>query len=153
MHALYDILHILGIALFFGGMAGSLVWVFLAEKSRQATVVRIAVVRAYWINMSVTAPGIALIILSGLFQMPRAEGVLLQSWLAVGLVLFVLSVLAWLLFFIPSLIRTMHMSRSFHDVFPPDFFIALHRLYFFGAIIIILPLGTMFLSIVKPILW
>ncbi len=153
MHELYDFLHILGIALFFGGAIVSLTWLFLAEKRGQITAIRFAVKWTHRINIFVTAPGIALIVLSGIFQTAYAGDILSQSWLVAGLALFALSVSMWLIFFIPTHSKLFHSAVHSGDSLPPDFFTLLHQLYFFGAVIIILPLGTMLFSILKPSLW
>ena len=153
MHELYDLLHILGVVLFFGGMIVSLKWLFLVEMRKRAGALQIAVQWTYRLTMFVTAPGIALIIVSGILQMSRTGGLFSQSWLVVGLMLFALSVLAWLIFFVPCHSKLLRISAHSGDQLPPDFFTLLHRLYFFGAIIIIFPLGTMLFSILKPSLW
>lgn len=152
-HELYDILHILGVTLFFGGLIISLAWLFLAERGGHAGVIRSAVIRANRVNLFITAPGIALIILSGVLQMPSVGGIFFNSWLIAGLLLFALAVMVWLVFFIPCLQKILHISANSDDALPPEFFTTLHRLYFFGASIIMLPLGTMLLAIFKPIMW
>ncbi|MCR4322651.1 MAG: DUF2269 domain-containing protein [Candidatus Azambacteria bacterium] len=152
MHTLYDILHIVGVALFFCGVMTSMLWLFFAEKWRVGAL-RTVVKWARIINMVITLPGIVLITVSGLFQSPRTGGLFSQSWLVIGLSLFALSVLVWAIFFTPHLVRLLRIARNPSNPLPVDFFTSLHRLYFYGAIVLILPLGTMFLSIFKPILW
>ncbi|MBI5913119.1 DUF2269 family protein [Candidatus Azambacteria bacterium] len=153
MHELYDLIHILGVTLFFGGMIISVKWLFLAEMRTRAGTLQTAVQWTHRITIFVTAPGIALIIVSGILQTAYMGNILTQSWLVAGLILFTLSVLVWLIFFIPYHNKLFRIIAHSDDVLPPDFFIVLHRLYFFGVIIIMLPLGTMALSIIKPDLW
>lgn len=153
MHELYDILHIFGVVLFFCGIIASLVWVRFAEKNGRPDALRAAVKRAHTINMFVTAPGIVLLTVSGFFQAPYAGGLFSQSWLIVGLALFALSALVWLVFFIPTNYRLLRIAANRDDTLQPVFFTMIHRLYFFGAVIIILPIGTTILSITQPQLW
>lgn len=153
MHEVYDFLHIMSVALFFGGIIASLVLLFLAEKRGRADALRAAMKHTRRINTFVTAPGIALIIVSGIFQTAYTGDILSQGWLVAGLMLFVLSVLVWLVFFIPAHRNLFRIAVHSSDPLPPAFFTLLHRLYFFGAVIIILPLGTMTFSILKPNLW
>ena len=133
MHELYDILHILGVVLFFGGMIVSLKWLFFAERRGQETMMRSAVKRTHQINMFVTAPGIIMITLSGFFQAPYVGGLFSQSWLIVGLALFALSVLLWVCFFIPAYYKLLRITANFSESLPPDFFTLLHRLYFLSS--------------------
>lgn len=153
MHELYDLLHICGITLFFGGIIVSLAWLFFAEKRGQASALRLAVKRTHTTNISVIASGIALIIVSGLLQAPDAGGLFSQSWLVLGIMLFALSVCVWLVLFIPFHAKLLRIAAHSSGPLPSDFFTLLHRLYFFGTIIIILPLGTVALSIMKPHVW
>lgn len=153
MHELYDIFHMLGVVLFFCGIIASLVWLRFAEKSGRPDALRTAVKRAHTVNMFVTAPGIALITVSGVLQTSYAGHLHSQSWLVIGLMLFAFSLLIWLVFFIPAQKKLLHSTIALGNSFPGDFFTTLHRLYFFGALIIILPLGTMTLSIAQPQLW
>lgn len=153
MHEFYDFLHISGVTLFFSGIIASLAWMCFAERSERSDTLRAAVKRAHMINMFVTAPGIALITVSGFLQASYAGHLHFQSWLAAGLMLFAFSLLIWLVFFIPAQKKLLHSVMVSGSSPPSDFFATLHRLYFFGAIIILLPLGTMALMIMKPKLW
>lgn len=154
MHEFYDFLHIGGVGLFFGGVIVSLARLFFAEKRGQSNALRVAAKQAHMIDMFATAPGIIAITVSGFLQAPYVGGGLFsQSWLIAGLTLFALSALVWLIFFIPAHYKLLHIAATSDDPLPADFFTTLHRLYFFGAIIIMLPLGTMALSIMKPHLW
>lgn len=153
MHELYDIFHILGVTLFFGGMIVSLKWLFIAEKRGRMDLLRIEVKRAHRTNVFITAPGIVLITLSGILQTSYAGHIHSQSWLVAGLILFALSVLMWLISFTPSFNKLLRIAENSGEALSSDFFISLHRLYFFGTAIIVLPLGTMALSIMKPHLW
>jgi len=99
-----------------------------------------------------TAPGAALILLTGFVQAEPHGGVYNENWIVLGLILFSLSGLIWLLFLIPDQHRLIKLSNE-SDKLPKKFYEILHRWYFWGVIATILPLISLVIMVFKPKLW
>lgn len=155
-HDIYKSLHVLGAVLFLGNIIITGVWMFLAEKSKSVTNLQFAARAVNWMDVFFTAPGAALILLTGIVQASHHGGLYTQSWITAGLILFSLSGIVWLLSLIPDQHRLIKLSED--DAIkggklPKKFFEILHRWYFWGIIAIILPLFTLLLMVFKPKLW
>jgi len=153
MHEVYDFFHIGGVVLFFGGIIASLALLFYAERKARADALRAGAKRAHQMNILTTVPGVVMIILSGMLQMSYTKGISSESWLAVGLVLFLLAVIILFAFFIPAHKKLIRAVGGADASVPDDLFTTLHRIYFWGVVMLVLPIGTMLLSIFKPHMW
>lgn len=155
LHDFYKTLHVLGGVLFLGNIIITGIWMFLAEKSKNIPVIQFAIKAVNWMDVLFTAPGAALILLSGLLQAPHHGGVYTQSWILAGLILFSLSGVIWLVFLIPDQHRLITLSNQLTETgkLPQKFFKTLHRWYFWGIIATILPIISLVIMILKPKLW
>lgn len=155
LHDFYKTLHVLGGVLFLGNIIITGIWMFLAQRSKNIPVVQFAIKAVNWMDVFFTAPGAALILLSGLLQAPHHGGVYTQSWILAGLILFSLSGVIWLLFLIPDQHRLIILSNQLTEKgkLPQKFFKTLHKWYFWGIIATILPIISLIIMILKPKLW
>ena len=152
LHDFYKTLHILGGVLFLGNIIITGVWMFLAEKSKNINTIQFGVKAVNWMDVFFTAPGAALILLTGFIQAEHHGGAYTQSWILAGLILFSLSGIIWLLFLIPDQHRLIRISGE-SDTLPKKFYEVLHRWYFWGIIATILPLISLAIMVLKPKLW
>lgn len=152
LHDFYKSLHILGAVLFLGNIIITGVWMFLAEKSKNINIIQFGVKAVNWMDVFFTAPGAALILLSGFIQAEHHGGVYTQSWILAGLMLFSLSGIIWLLALIPDQHRLIKLSSESNKL-PRKFYEVLHRWYFWGIIATILPLISLAIMVLKPKLW
>ena len=152
----YLALHILGVVLFLGNIIVTGIWMYLAEKTKNISVINFSVKAVNWMDVFFTAPGVALILLTGFLQAPHFGGIYSQSWMVMGITLFSLSGLIWIIFLIPDQNRLIKISEGV-DVekrkLPKSFFKILHRWYLWGIIAIILPLITVLDMALKPKFW
>lgn len=155
LHDFYKSLHILGVVLFLGNIIITGIWMYLAEKSKAVLVIQFATKAVNWMDVFFTAPGAALILLSGLIQSSHHGGVYNQSWILAGLALFSLSGAIWLIFLIPDQQRLISLSTKLtkNGKLSADFFRVLHRWYIWGIVATILPLISLVVMVLKPKLW
>ena len=155
LHDFYKSLHILGAVLFLGNIIITGIWMFLAEKTKNISVIQFAIKAVNWMDVFFTAPGAALILLSGLLQAPHHGGVYSQGWILAGLILFSLSGVILFVFLIPDQHRLISLSSQLTKggKLSSKFFQILHRWYFWGIIATILPLISLVIMILKPKLW
>ena len=155
LHDFYKSLHILGGVLFLGNIIITGVWMFLAEKSKNVSIIQFGTKAVNWMDVFFTAPGAALILLTGLLQAPHHGGVYTQSWILAGLILFSLSGLIWLMFLIPNQQRLITLSNNLtkSGKLPSKFYSVLHRWYFWGIAATILPIISLVIMVLKPKLW
>lgn len=152
LHDLYKSFHVFGAVIFLGNIIITGIWMFLAEKSKNVEVIKFAVKAVNWADVFFTAPGVALVTFSGLVQAPHHGGLMTQSWITAGLALFSISGIVWLFLLIPYQNRLILLSEK-RPTLPNQFFVTLHRWYFWGIIATVLPLLTLVLMIYQPKLW
>lgn len=152
LHDFYKSLHILGAVLFLGNIIITGLWMFLAEKSKSISNIQFAAKAVNWMDVFFTAPGAALILLTGFLQASHHGGVYTESWILTGLILFSLSGLIWILILIPYQSKMIKLSNETEKL-PKKFFDILHGWYFWGVIAIILPLISLIVMVYKPKLW
>lgn len=152
LHKTYLLFHILGAVLFLGNIIVTGVWMLLAERSGSVPVVRFAARVVNWMDVYLTAPASVLLIAFGV-TLTRAHDAFTAGWLVVGVALFGLSGLIWLVRLIPDQQRMITLSESATDKLPAEFTPILHRWYVWGAIATILPLITLALMVRQPTLW
>ena len=111
-HNIYLFLHVLGAVLFLGNIIITGIWMFLAEKSRSISIIQFATRAINWMDVFFTAPGVALLLLGGLMLAPSHGGLYKQSWIIVGMGLFSLSGIIWLIFLIPDQHRLISLSNE-----------------------------------------
>jgi len=147
----YLLLHILGVVLFMGNIIVTGVWMALSERTMEPKVLQFSTAVANWADVAFTAPGVILIVLSGLTLANRWGGLFATNWITAGAILFAASGFVWAVFLIPSQDKMIRLASSPSEgQLSPQFFRVLHRWYFWGAVATILPLATTILIVVKP---
>lgn len=92
----HKLLHILGAILLVGNIVITGVWMFMAERTNNPDVMRVAVRMVNWADVFFTVPGIFLLIANGDILWEQWGGVFHVSWIVASLILFALSGIVWL---------------------------------------------------------
>lgn len=152
----HKLLHILGAIIFVGNIIVTGVWMFLAERTREARVLSFASRVVNWADVFFTAPGVFLVLINGLFLSTLWGGLTRTSWVSAAIILFTLSGVVWVAFLLRDQHRLIVLSGGAVGVaggLPAEFYRVLHRWYFWGVIATVLPLLSLALMVVKPALW
>ncbi len=130
----------------------------MAERSRSRGVLHFSA-KAVTGRFSVHPTGVLLVLLNGLAMAfagwggPQAlHGV---SWITVALELFTVSGIIWVGVLLGLQRRMALLSAPFGqaDSLAPLFFSTLHKWYFWGLVAIVLPIGSLYLMVVKLAFW
>ena len=149
-------MHITGAVVFLGNIVVTAAWMLMAERTRNLGVIHFsakAVIRA---DLLFTLPGVLLILINGFVMVLARWGGMDAfhevSWITLALALFTASGVIWVGVLIPVQHRMAVFSdpSDYEDRLPAEFFSALRRWYFWGALAIILPLCSLYLMVVKP---
>ena len=152
----HTFLHIAGAVVFLGNIIVTAAWMLMAERTRSNNVIHFsakAVIRA---DLLFTLPGVLLIVMNGFVMVIAGWGGWDAfhefSWISAALALFIASGVIWVGVLIPVQHRMAVYSdpSDYPDSPPSQFFSALHKWYFWGAIAIALPLVSLFLMVNKP---
>ena len=155
-YRMHTFLHIAGAVVFLGNIVVTAAWMLMAERSRSLHVIHFsakAVIRA---DLLFTLPGVLLILLNGIAMVLARWGgwdaFEEVSWISLALALFTLSGVIWVGILIPVQHRmAVYSDPSEYEGEPAkEFFSALRRWYFWGAIAIALPVCSLYLMVTKP---
>jgi uncharacterized membrane protein len=146
----YLIFHILGVVLFLGNIIITGFWAYLASTSKNREVINFSSRAINWADVVFTAPGVFLILATGLIASEKFPSRYAVSWLAASVALFSLSGLIWYGLLIPAQEKMIRLSagsnlKNFYPVFK--------RWLYWGAAAIVLPLISLALMVTKPKLW
>ena len=152
--------HILGAVVFVGNIMVSAMWMVLARRTAQASVVAFAsraVSAADWLF---TAPGVMLVLLNGLALANKLYGgwdkFYETSWITIALALFALSGVVWagfLLRYQAAMVRLSVPAAESGSGLPTEYFSVFNRWAVWGTIATVLPLISLYLMVAKPRLW
>ena len=152
----HTFLHIAGAVVFLGNIVVTAAWMLMAERTRNIGVIHFsakAVIRA---DLMFTLPGVLLILMNGFVMVLDRWGgwdaFHQLSWISVALALFTASGAVWVGILLPVQHRMATLSdpSDYPASPPPAFFSALRWWYFWGAVAIALPVGSLYLMIHKP---
>ena len=153
-------LHIFGAVIFLGNFIVSAMWMALAERTRESSVVHFASKSVGWADQVFTGPGVVLVLLNGMALAADRWGgwgsFHETGWITAGLLLFAASGLVWVGFLQRYQSTLGRLSKEAVDTgagLSDEFFGALHMWYFWGIVAIILPLVSLALMVFKPDLW
>jgi len=141
-------LHILGAVMFIGNIVVTAFWMLRAERTKDRSAIAFAAQAVNWADVFFTAPGVILLVLSGL-QMALYCDECTQGfatrWLDVALGLFSISGVLWtfLLIYQNRLLRELEEGSK-------EFYKTLHRWYIVGAVNTIIPIIILAIMTVKP---
>jgi uncharacterized membrane protein len=146
------VVHVFGVVLFLGNIVVTAVWKMLADRTRAPAVVAYAQRLVTITDVAFTAPGAALIAISGPILADDLGGVGGPAWLTVGFGLFIASGVIWAAALIPIQVAQARMARTFRneDVVPPRYWRLAKLWAAFGTIATLLPLANLYLMIAKP---
>jgi len=149
------VLHITGAVLFLGNIIVTGLWMVSAERTRSTAVLKFGAQAVNWLDVFFTAPGVILLLGTGLPLASQWGGVAHTPWVQAALALFLLSGVVWVGLLIPDQHRMIKLSApvGLDEPLPPAFFRSLHRWYFWGTVATVLPLVSLFLMVLKPNLW
>ena len=151
----HTFMHIAGAVVFLGNIVVTAAWMLMAERTRSLSVIHFsakAVIRA---DLLFTLPGVLLILLNGLAMVLARWGgwgtFHEVSWISLALALFTLSGILWVAILIPVQHRMAVFSDpGDYEETPRQFYSALRKWYFWGAIAIALPVCSLYLMVTKP---
>lgn len=152
----HTFLHIAGAVVFLGNIIVTGAWMLMAERTRNVNVIHFSAKAVFRADLLFTLPGVLLVLINGLVMVfdrwGGRDAIYQLSWISVALSLFTASGIIWVGLLIPAQHRMVVFSDpSVHpDSLPSQFTSALHRWYFWGAIAIALPIGSLYLMVTKP---
>lgn len=125
----------LGLVLMMGNIIVTQAWIFMAERARNRDVMRFAGRALNWADVFFTAPGIYLVVISGLLLLGRREDH--AGWLVATEISFVLAGPVWFLFLVPMQNRL--AVRAGEARLDSGFYATLHRWYWLGLLATAVP--------------
>lgn len=147
------LLHLLGVILFVGNILTAALWKVRADASGNLDAIAYAQRGVMFADYVFTAPGAALILVTGLWMANLSDRNLLQTgWLFTALILLVISLLVWLFELLPTqrrLIRVADQAVRTGQLDPVFKGLTL-RWTIFGIIATLLPLVNVYLMVFKP---
>ncbi len=150
----HKLLHILGTILLLDNIIITGVWMFMAERTNNSDVMRFAVRMVNWADVFFTVPGIFLLITNGDILSEQWGGVFRVGWIVVSLGLFAFSGIIWILLLLRYQNSLISLSTPLtQEQLTSDFFVLLHKWYFWGATATVLPLISLIIMFLKPKVW
>ena len=152
----YEILrftHVLGVVIFMGNIIVTALWKISADKTRNPQVVAFSQELVSLTDWVFTLGGVALVLIGG-YGMAWLSGIdhFATGWLLWGEILFTFSAIIWLAILVPLQIKMHREAKIFKsDGQIPEAYWRKNRLwYIWGIVATSVPLGTLFLMVVKP---
>ena len=153
-HQWHRLLHIFGAVLLLGNIIVTAAWMFLAERTRNASSLRFASEAVNWADVFFTVPGVFLLITNGDILAELWGGVFKTGWIAVSLALFVVSGVLWAGFLLRYQNRLIRLSRETSGIqLLPEFIKILHKWYAVGATATVILLISLAFMVFKPVFW
>lgn len=147
------LLHLLGVILFVGNILTAALWKVRADASGDLRAIAYAQRGVMFADYVFTAPGAALILVTGLWMANLSDRNLLQTgWLFTALILLVVSLLVWLFELLPIQRRLIRVADEAVRAgqLDPVFNRLTLRWTIFGIIATLLPLVNVYLMVFKP---
>ena len=147
-------LHILGIILLMGNIIVTAWWKFMADKTKDPSVIAFAQRQVTLTDFVFTAPGAFLAIMAGdSMAYTFMSNTWDIQWLTWGRCLFIASGIIWIVVLIPTQIKQARMARGFaiSKTIPDEYWKLSKRWNIFGALAVLLPLINIYWMVFKPI--
>jgi uncharacterized membrane protein len=147
-------LHILGIILLMGNIIVTAWWKFMADKTKDPSVIAFAQRQVTLTDFVFTAPGAFLAIMAGdSMAYTFMSNTWDIQWLTWGRCLFIASGIIWIVVLIPTQIKQARMARGFaiSKTIPDEYWKLSKRWNIFGALAVLLPLMNIYWMVFKPI--
>jgi len=155
-HRFLVLVHIFAAILFMGNIVVSAMWMTRARRTGNTAVLHFAsrtLMRADWLF---TLPGGLLLVGSGLLTMGVWGGFGRAHWAEMGLALFLLTFLIWVVALIPLQKRMIQLTGEAIELkigLSDEFHKTHKRWAMWGGIATLLPFVALFLMVFKPMLW
>jgi len=153
MFLFLKLLHILGTVLFVGNIITAALWKVRADASGNLHAIAYAQRGVMFADYVFTAPGAALILVTGLWMADLSDRNILQTgWLFTALILLIVSLLIWLFELLPVQRRLTQIADQAVRAgqLDPVFKALTARWTIFGIIATLLPLVNVYLMVFKP---
>jgi uncharacterized membrane protein len=147
-------IHVLAVILFTGNIVVTAVWKILADRTRDARIVRFGQRLVTVTDVFLTGPGALLVLATGLLMMQELGAAAMKlRWIHMGLGLFVVSGLLWGACLVPIQRKQSRILRSLKDGEPvPESYWRLGRWWMvLGSVAALLPLVNVVLMVFKPV--
>ena len=148
-------LHILAAIVFMGGLVSSMLWMALAHRNGEASIVTFAANATRKAGLILVAPAAVLALLNGLMMAADRwggwGGFHEQRWIEFGLALFVLAIVLWGAFvhrYMVKLVRAGDAAGG--GPICPEAQSVLKRWYFWSGLVLVLSVVILYLMVVKP---
>ncbi len=153
MYAFMKFLHVFGVVLFVGNIITAALWKVRADRSGDLATVTFAQRTVATADLAFTAPGAALVLISGYAMAFRRPWPLHGlHWLEGGQTLFIIALFIWLAVLVPTQRRLVALSEAGQRAgrLDPEFAALSKRWAVWGGIATLLPVIVLFLMVVKP---
>jgi len=153
-YLLLKCIHIVGVVLFLGNIIVTGWWKFMADRTRNPSIIAFAQRQVTLTDYLFTLGGSTLVLAAGLGNAVWHDiDYLSIQWLARGYWLFVVSGVIWVMVLIPVQIKQAQMARAFADQDKiPDKYWQLCRIWnIFGVLATVIPLSVIYWLVFKPV--
>jgi len=147
------LLHLLGVIVFVGNIVTAALWKARADASGDLHAIAYAQRGVMFADYVFTAPGAALILVTGLWMADLSDRNILQTgWLFAALILLIVTVLIWLFELLPVQRRLIRVADEAVRAGQLDsvFKALTTRWTIFGIVATLLPLVNVYLMVFKP---
>jgi uncharacterized membrane protein len=147
-------IHIFGVIILLGNIIVTAWWKFMADKTKNPSIIAFAQRQIILTDFVFTAPGALIAILAGDYMayssMTDTWNI---QWLTWGRGLFIASGIIWITVLIPTQIKQSRIARSFNSatVIPDEYWKLSKRWNIFGALAVVLPLINIYWMVFKPV--
>lgn len=148
--------HIFGVVIFLGNIIVSAAWMSAARRTEDVKIVAFAARAVSHADWMFTLPSVILILLNGIALTGKEYGyanVQDQSWLTAAMLLFVLSGVVWAGFLMRYQARMIRLSANAEGEVSPELRETIKSWMNMGGLATLLPLVSLWLMVVKPMLW
>lgn len=150
IYTILKTLHILGAVVFVGNIVVTALWKALADRTRDPRVVAFGQRLVTVTDWAFTAPGAALVLVTGILLSSQGSYWRLP-WIHAGLGLFVLSGILWLAVLVPVQHMQSRLVRDLGDDPIPSDYWRLGRIWMLvGIPATLLPLANLWVMVAKP---
>jgi uncharacterized membrane protein len=147
-------IHIFGVILLMGNIIVTAWWKFMADKTKDPSVISFAQRQVTLTDFVFTVPGVLMAVIAG---DSMSYGFMANSWdiqwITWGRCLFIASGIIWVAILIPTQIKQSRMARNFaHGKAIPDEYWKLSKRWnIFGSLAVLLPLINIHWMVFKPV--
>ena len=153
MLLLLRLLHLLGVIVFVGNIVTAALWKVRADASGDLHAMAYAQRGVMFADYVFTAPGAALVLVTGLWMADLSDRNILQTgWLFTALILLIVALLIWLFELLPIQRRLIRVTEEAVRTgqLDPVFKTLTMRWTIFGIVATLLPLVNVYLMVFKP---